>query len=136
MAVVTFILDACALIAFLRAEEGGEKVKKLFKEPQNQILMHAINLGEVYYDSIRFGGKDVADEILADVRKLPLKILWNLDYDLIKRVGHFKTDYRISYADAFVLAVADRSNSTVISTDHHEFDPIDQKGILNFLWLR
>lgn len=136
MAVVAYILDACALIAYLRAEKGGEKVKLLLKNPQNEILMHAINLGEVYYDSIRGSGSEGADEILADIKKLPLKIVWNLDYNLIKRAGQFKTSHRISYADAFVLALADQVSGTIISTDHHEFDPIHQKGILNFFWIR
>lgn len=33
-------------------------------------------------------------------------------------------------ADSFVLALAEREGGTVISTDHHEFDAIENAGVL------
>jgi hypothetical protein len=40
------ILDACAMIAFLRAEPGGEVVRDLLNDPSNRCFAHAINLCE------------------------------------------------------------------------------------------
>jgi predicted nucleic acid-binding protein len=98
--------------------------------------MHAINLGEVYYDTLRVSGKDKADELFADMALLPISIVWTVDVPLLALAGKYKTSYRISYADAFVLALADQEKATVISTDHHEFDPVENAGDIPFLWLR
>jgi predicted nucleic acid-binding protein len=43
---------------------------------------------------------------------------------------------RISFADAFTLALAERLHIPLITTDHHEFDAVEQKGHFRFLWLR
>ena len=40
-----------------------------------------------------------------------------------------KVEERISFADAFALALAERLNIPLITTDHHEFDAVEQKGI-------
>ncbi|TGO03416.1 hypothetical protein PN36_06595 [Candidatus Thiomargarita nelsonii] len=59
-----------------------------------------------------------------------------MDAPFIELIGKYKTSYRISYADCFVLALAERENAIVISTVHHEFDVIDETGKLFFYWLR
>jgi predicted nucleic acid-binding protein len=43
---------------------------------------------------------------------------------------------RISFADAFALALAERLNIPLVTTDHHEFDAIERKGHFRFMWLR
>lgn len=47
----TYILDACALIAFLTDEPGGELVEHFLSQSAKgttTILMHRVNLLEVY----------------------------------------------------------------------------------------
>jgi hypothetical protein len=51
-------------------------------------------------------------------------------------VGKYKTSYQISFADAFVLGLAEKEKAIVISTDHHEFDVIESAGESSFYWLR
>ena len=51
MAVV--VLDACALIAYLRDEEGSDRVSEVFLRPEDPVLMHVINMGEVFYDGLK-----------------------------------------------------------------------------------
>ena len=43
--------------------------------------------------------------------------------------------YKISYADSFVLALAEREEAIIVSTDHHEFNQVENDGILSFFWL-
>ncbi len=57
-------------------------------------------------------------------------------YSDIQRVGVIKVEERVSYADAFALALAERLHLPLVTTDHHEFDAIEQKGHFRFLWLR
>ena len=48
-----YLLDACALLAFLNDEEGAETVSGLLDQARNEKItlnMNAANLIEVYYD--------------------------------------------------------------------------------------
>ncbi|MFP4030015.1 MAG: PIN domain-containing protein [Desulfococcaceae bacterium] len=132
----TYVLDACALIAFFRGETGGETLDNLFSEPRNRFHLHSVTLAEIYYDCLRTSDSPNANDLFEDISGLPIKIAWNLTPELIARVGHFKTTQRVSFADCFVLSLAEMENATVISTDHHEFDVIEQKNVLRFFWLR
>ena len=133
--VTIFVFDACGLITFLRNEQGAEKVMQLFAEDENTFLMHAITLGEVYYDTLRVS-KDKALELFNTVKDLGIQIVWNMDENLIRVAGEFKVNNRMSYADSFVLALAKEYNAQIISTDHHEFDAVEKTSNLKFFWLR
>ena len=130
-----YILDACGLIVFLQKEEGFDKVKAILKEWGNTIIMHAINLGEVYYDALRISDQN-AEKLLEIVGKLPIKIIWNIDENLIKRAGFYKINFKMSYADSYILATAEIENAKIISTDHHEFDIVEKNTNLKFYWPR
>lgn len=43
---------------------------------------------------------------------------------------------KVSFADAFALARVECLRVLLVTTDHHEFDPIEPKGRLQFRWLR
>ena len=47
-----YVLDACAVIAFLNDEEGAQKVEQLLLQGErapDTLFMHEINLLEIYY---------------------------------------------------------------------------------------
>ncbi len=131
-----YVVDACALIAYLRAEPGGDKLREWMQETDRCFFMHAINLGEVYYDTLRSMGQAKATALFSDLADLPIEIIWTLDQALLEAAGRYKTRYRISYADSFVLALAEQQEAVVISTDHHEFDTVEIAQALKFAWLR
>jgi predicted nucleic acid-binding protein len=45
-------------------------------------------------------------------------------------------DLRRDADDAFALALAERLDIPLVTTDHHEFDAIERKGHFRFMWLR
>jgi PIN domain nuclease of toxin-antitoxin system len=47
------VMDASALIAYVRDEPGGQDVEDLLLDPSNTCYVHAINLCEVYYDHLK-----------------------------------------------------------------------------------
>ena len=98
--------------------------------------MHVCNLREVYYDFFRADGLTAAQTAWTDTLALPLALRRDADDISIQRVGGTKVKERISFADAFALALAERLNITLITTDHHEFDAIERKGHFQFMWLR
>jgi len=131
-----YVLDACALLAFLKKEEGGEVVKKIISS-DNEVLLHNVNLLEVYYDLLRELGKEKADAICEEILNLPIKIIYNTDLFLIKIAGYFKVNYRISLGDSFVLATAKLNSAIIVTSDRHELSIIENKEpSLNFNWVR
>jgi PIN domain nuclease of toxin-antitoxin system len=134
-----YILDACALIAFLNCENGAQIVLNLLEKAENnevKILLHSINLCEIYYDCLRRNGKDKSDELLQIIEKLPLEIVHTISRELLIQTGRLKASEKISLADAFVLALSIIEKGIVISSDHKEFDIIEKKGLTGFLWIR
>ena len=133
--VTNYILDACGLIAYLQQEEGAEKVKSILKNTSNQILMHLVNFGEVYYDALKIS-KNNGNKLFETIDKLPIKILWKIDKELIEQAGYYKVNFKMSYADSFVLASAKINNAQVVSSYHHEFDIVEENTNLKFYWIR
>jgi PIN domain nuclease of toxin-antitoxin system len=131
-----YVLDACALLAFLKKEEGGDVVKNIIDE-ENEILLHAVNLLEVHYDMVRTLGEDKANNVLNGIMKLPIKIISNTDLALIKAASYFKVNYRVSLGDSFVLASAKLNSASVVTSDRHEFGVVENKESgLEFYWIR
>ena len=54
------VIDASALIAFLRDETGADVVENVLSAP-GKCYAHAMNLCEVYYDFFRSSNRDAAE---------------------------------------------------------------------------
>jgi predicted nucleic acid-binding protein len=134
-----YVLDACALIAYYNDEEGSDPVEDVLSEALNgdsDILMHRVNLFEVYYDLLRSSGEDETTKAMDSFSGSPIAVVDVITNELMKEAARFKLSYKISVADAFALATAKLENATLITADHHEFDPIEEAKELNFLWIR
>jgi ribonuclease VapC len=100
-------------------ESGYKKVKSLLKSCQDGTLtgfICQINLGEVYYKSIRAVGIERARQFLDNFERLPLAILVP-DRDLIWKAAEIKAEFSISYADCFAVATAIGLDAKVVTGD-------------------
>jgi hypothetical protein len=101
--------------------------------------MHVGNLGEVYSDFFRADGCPAAQTAWTSILTLPLALRLALRRDaddaFIQRVSVMKMAERIAVADARALALAERLNIPLVTTDHHAFDAVEQKGHFRVLWL-
>ncbi len=131
----SYVLDACALIAFFNEENGADKVEKILLQ-KNLCLMSIVNVYEVCYDAAKIGGIDEGLKIYDEIQQLPVKIIKVIGKELLKRAMYFKANYKISVADSFALGLAKVNNSILVSADHHEFDVIDNARELKFYWIR
>jgi len=130
------VLDACALIAFLNDEPGAEIVAAML-EDSISVEMSAINLLEIAYDAVRSSGStEAATDILNAINQLPIIIHWHMNEDVFRHAAIYKSSHRISLADAIALAFAKSLNAPVATSDHHEFDLLDSKGLARFIWIR
>ena len=134
-----YVLDSCALIAYLRKEDGALNVADLFKEAfekKCEIYLHKASVAEVYYDTLRISDRSKAENMIKDLTLLPIVFSNNFSNTFIRQIGYFKVNHKISFADSFVLALASIKKAIVISSDHHEFDKIEKIKILSFHWIR
>lgn len=67
------VLDASAVIAFLRGEPGAEVVESYVSRRTDSLFMHAINLCEVYYDFLRAFDESSAKSAITDIFRLRVR---------------------------------------------------------------
>jgi hypothetical protein len=91
------------MIAYLRAEPGGEVVRQLLQHGANVCLAHAINRCEVYYDVIRVSNIPTANTVVKDLVSDGVIIHKDLGVKFWKQVGRLKASGRMSWPTAFVL---------------------------------
>jgi predicted nucleic acid-binding protein len=120
---MTYIFDACALIAFLAEEQGMgyEAVNDLFIRADTGNLLfyiNIVNLTEVYYHFIRRDGMTVADEIMRGVEALPITIIDTIGSSVYRETARIKGGYSMSLADAFLCATAKNLNAVIVTKDH------------------
>ena len=133
-----FVLDACALLAVVRDEEGADVVSEAYSEAADgnaQIIINRINLLEVYYDFYRHKGKEYADDFICKIENSEVKVC-EFDKALFSIAGRLKASYRISLADSIALAQTIESQGELLTCDHHEFDQMVGKEPVKFHWIR
>jgi uncharacterized protein with PIN domain len=132
-----FVFDACALIAILGDEPGAEVVEDLLQETANRCLLHAVNACEVYYDLCRRGNTQDADTLETLFAEYGLELFEAMPSDLWRLAGKIKADWRrVSLADCFALALTIREGGTLVTSDHHELDPIAMAGVCPIRFIR
>lgn len=113
------VFDSHAILKWIQMEVGYKKVKSLIEACRTQSrsgYMNQINLGEVYYKTIRTVGIDRARDFLENFERLPIMIILP-DKELIWKAAEIKAEYSISYADCFAVATAIRYNATILTGD-------------------
>jgi len=134
-----YIFDACALIALLSKETGYKNVEKIIERSKNKevkIIMHAVNVLEVYYHIYKLYDEFSAMKFLNGIKDSPIHLRAEITNDIIINAGKLKSQYKLSIADAIGLAETIISNGSFVTADHHELDVIEKKESINFSWIR
>jgi len=134
-----YIFDACALIAVLSKETGYENVEKIIrkaKSRQAKIIMHKVNLLEVYYHIHRSYNENYALNFLDEIKNSPIQLNNEVNDDMLINAGRLKSQYKLSLADAIGLAEAIISDGSFVTADHHELDTIEKNENIKFKWIR
>ena len=129
------ILDSYALLAYLGGENEQERVKNVLiqtREKQCRLLLCMINFGEVLYMTERRRGFASAQSVQAMVENMPIEIV-DVTRNLVLDAAHIKANYALSYADAFVVALAQREKGTVLTGDP-EFSNVE--NLIQVEWLK
>ena len=118
------VLDSSAMIAHLRLEAGAAIVKQVLADPYIKCFSHAINMAEVYYDTIRFSNETAAEQAIQDLLLLGVLVREDFDESFWKEVGRLKAKYRASLADFCGVVLTNTLGGTFLTADHHEFDKL------------
>ena len=132
----SYVLDACAVIAYLNDETGSDKVEALLQS-NSTIFMSAINVLEVCYDVVRNTGNSTdAQAVLHALSQWPIIIVHTLDEPVLLAAAIFKARGKTSLADSVALGLAQIEQAKLVTADHHEFDRLEQDGLAQFEWIR
>jgi predicted nucleic acid-binding protein len=114
-----YVLDSYALLAHFEDEAGGEHVRKLLKAAQagkTKLFLSVINLGELYYNTLRERGREQAEEAWFVTAQLPINIV-DADRDLTREAAGLKAAHSVAYADCFAAALGVRKKAKVVTGD-------------------
>lgn len=128
-----YVLDSFAILAYLTEEEGADVVEDLLNKAKNgevRLYLNYVNLGEVYYITIREKDVNEANESIALVKRLPIEFV-QVDERIALIAGRIKATSSMSYADAFVVATAIMKEATIVTGDP-EFKSTD----MQVLWMQ
>jgi ribonuclease VapC len=107
------------LAAIYEEQPAGKKVRQwLFDAGEGKVTLwvNIINLGEIYYIAGRTRGRQRADEIIRELRQLPI-IIDPVGEAVVLQAAAYKMRYPISYADAFALTAAIRLDAALVTGD-------------------
>lgn len=115
----TYVLDASALFAFLQNKPGAQKVNELLKEAVQEradILMSAVNYGEVYGLILRIQGLDRATATMSAVHPLPIRLVDATPAGAL-RAAEVKSKYKLYYVDSFAVSLAMEFKARLVTSD-------------------
>ena len=128
------VLDSFALVSLFHKEQGWRKVRDILQsllEQGQKAQLGLINWGEFYYVVKRRLGQEKAEQSLVLVQQLPITLV-SVDDRLVKEAATLKSDYPISYADAFCVATALRLGAQILTSDP-EYRAVEH--LVKVMWL-
>ena len=131
-----YALDTSAMVALLRNEPGAEVVRQLLRDTTNTCFAHAVNLCEVYYGFARALGEPAAQHVVQDLYAVRILPREDMDEPFWQDVGRLKASGGISLADCFGIALVRRVGGELVTSDHHELDPVLPLGLCPVRFIR
>ena len=90
----------------------------------------------MYYDTLRASDEATADQTIADLFAAGVIERSEMDPVLWREVGKIKSRGRISIADAFCAALANRVGGDAVTSDRREFEPLAAAGVCSVTFIR
>lgn len=125
------------MVAYLNGEPGADVVEKALLEQSSECLAHAINLCEVYYLFYRVGGEAASAKALTDLSDIGIGERNDFTSAFWQQAGGLKAVHRkVSLADCCAITLTQRVGGTLLTSDHHELDPLAALGVCSIRFIR
>ena len=128
------VLGSSALLAYFEGEEGGAKVKEFLKEAaekEKNLLISAVNWGEVLYVIEGRHGKEKKNEVEHLMNQMHLEVI-DIDRDLTRQAAHLRANEKLAYADCFAAALALSRKAGLVTRDK-DFRQVEDK--ISVTWI-
>jgi predicted nucleic acid-binding protein len=129
------VLDTWSIVAYFEDEPSGEQVADLIADAQESgasLAMSVVKAGELWYLMERRSSEADANEAVAELRQLSIRLV-EVDWDLACPAASFKSKRRMSFADCYAAALAQRSDAKLVTGDS-EFKQFE--GDIRIVWLK
>jgi PIN domain nuclease of toxin-antitoxin system len=137
------VLDSSAMLAYLHGETGGELVRDVLADPDRDVAVyaHAVNLCEVFYDTLKAYGPTVAESVIANLKADGVEERNDMDAAFWRDVATLIATQRASgghlaLGDAFGLALARREGGDFYTADRHELEAVAKAGLCAVTFIR
>ena len=121
-----YVLDTSALVTLIEDAAGADDVQALLEQAKRgevSLLVSFISFMEVYYISLQERGQEEAHERVQLMAALPVSRVESTE-TLAVLAGQFKAVHRLSVADAWIAALAQERDATLVHKDP-EFEQIE-----------
>ena len=122
-----YVIDTSALFAYTDNEDGADAIEALLRQAQRgqvELLTSFASWMEIYYINLHEQGREYAESLIAKLKRLPL-VRVESDEITGQTAGNLKSAHRLSFADAWIAALAVRQNAVLVHKDP-EFEPLSQ----------
>lgn len=129
-----YVMDSFAMIAFFEDEPGADKVALILKslmDRKAKAYMSVINWGEIYYNTLREQGVEIAEKVIGQLKQYPIELV-DADQKLTYEAAKLKGRYKIAYTDCFAAALSHRLKAVVVTGDP-EFKKLDDEYSIQWL---
>jgi predicted nucleic acid-binding protein len=121
-----YVLDTSALLSLIEDEAGADDVQALLEQAKRgevSLLVSFISFMEVYYISLQERGQEEAHERVQLMAALPVSRVESTEA-LAVLAGQLKATHRLSVADAWIAALAQERDATLVHKDP-EFEQLE-----------
>jgi ribonuclease VapC len=131
----TFVLDSSAALRYVDDGAGADRVEEILADcagRRAELSISAVQWGEIAGKLRKRLGASEEIRILSGLLPSEAKIV-SATANRAVRAAELRVDYRISYADAFALALAMESPNYVFITADYEFKSVADLAQIEFL---
>lgn len=114
-----YLLDTSALLTFSGDEPGADAVGVLLakgRRGETQLYMSFMSVMEAGYKAFQARGEDGLAALLASLQQLPITRV-DISDELIALAARMKGMYRMSLADAWIVATAKQLGAILVHKD-------------------
>ncbi len=132
---VTYVLDASAVLRLLDDEAGAVRVREILKEhllKEADAVISAVHWGEVTGTLYKRHGVNSTHQIFAKLRALNLLIV-PVQGDTAEAAARIKTRYKIPYVDSFAVELTASSPNRILITADFDMKPAEHLIQIEFL---
>lgn len=114
-----YVLDTSAFFAFFDDEDGADIIQNLLEMSKNEIVKIFASFAsymEVFYVTYHDSGEETARYRIELMNKLSVDMI-NSNKELCLIAGHLKSNYKLSFADAWIAATALMFDAILVHKD-------------------